>query len=198
MLVPYMAQKRLDVMCYWVNRCHRLQESIHADEFTPMAAEAFAKLMAFESQEEDATTVKAPSDFKAGSKWKPFKEGVIAYLNSIRGRDQVPLAYIIREEEAPDLQAIYENEHQRLIAMTPLQGIEYADDNGKVFDYLKSWTLNKHGSPHYCLHDSALTDISNTFNERDLLQQYIIMSTSTSIHGSFVTPDQLSQSGVSV
>jgi hypothetical protein len=24
----------------------------------------------------------------------------------------------------------------------PLQGIEYVDDNGKVFDYLKSWTLN--------------------------------------------------------
>ncbi len=85
MLVPYMAQKRLDIMCYWVNQRHRLQESIDANEFTPLAAEAFAKLMAFETQEEEMTTTKAPADFKPGSKWKPFKEGVIAYLNSIRG-----------------------------------------------------------------------------------------------------------------
>jgi hypothetical protein len=130
MLVPYMAQKRLDIMCYWVNRCHRLQESINADEFTPLVAEAFANLMTFEMQEEETTTVKAPADFKPGSKWKPFKEGVIAYLNSIRGRDQVPLAYIIREREDLDPIALYDNDHQRLVAMTPLQGIEFADDNG--------------------------------------------------------------------
>jgi hypothetical protein len=29
-----------------------------------------------------------------------------------------------------------------LISITPLAGIEYEDDNGKVFDFLKSWTLN--------------------------------------------------------
>ncbi len=52
-----MAQKRLDIMCYWVNRCHHLQESINADQFTPLAAEASAKLMAFETQEEETTTV---------------------------------------------------------------------------------------------------------------------------------------------
>jgi hypothetical protein len=142
MLVPYMAQKQLDIMCYWVDRHHCLQESIDANEFTPLAAEAFAKLMTFETQEKEATTVKALADFMPGSKWKPLKEGVIAYLNSIRGRDQVPLAYIIHDEEIPDPMAIYDNEHQRLIAMMPLQGIEFADDNGKVFDYLKSCTLN--------------------------------------------------------
>ncbi len=37
---------------------------------------------------------------------------------------------------------VYQSEHQRLIAVTPLQGVEFEDDNGRVFDLLKSWTLN--------------------------------------------------------
>jgi len=31
-----------------------------------------------------------------------------------------------------------------LISITPLQGIEFEDDNGRVFDLLKSWTINGH------------------------------------------------------
>jgi len=99
--------------------------------------------MNFESQEEDATTtVKAPAEFKAGSKWKPFKEGVIAYLNSVKGNHNIPLAYVIWEVEIPDPNAVYQSEHHQVIAIAPLAGIEYEDDNGKVFDFLKSWTLN--------------------------------------------------------
>jgi hypothetical protein len=37
---------------------------------------------------------------------------------------------------------VYQPEHHRLIAVTPLTGIEYEDDNGRVFDLLKSWTVN--------------------------------------------------------
>ncbi|MFN9978786.1 MAG: hypothetical protein ACK53Y_02670, partial [bacterium] len=99
--------------------------------------------MTFETQEDDATTtVKAPAEFKTGSKWKPFKEGVIAYLNSVKGNHNIPLAYVIRENEVPDPNAIYQSEHHRLISVAPLAGMEYGDDNGKVFDCLKSWTLN--------------------------------------------------------
>ena len=83
MIVSYMAQKRLTVMCYWVNRRHRLDEYIGAEEFTPPVADAFSQLMAFESQEEEQTNVKPPGEFKPGSKWRPFKEGAIAYFNSI-------------------------------------------------------------------------------------------------------------------
>ncbi len=38
--------------------------------------------------------------------------------------------------------AVYENEHQRHIAIAPIQGLEFEEDNGKVFDTLKSLTLN--------------------------------------------------------
>jgi hypothetical protein len=97
--------------------------------------------MTFETQEEDTSTVKPPSEFQQGSKWKAFKEGAITFFNSVRGRGNILLAYIIREQEIPDPLMVYDNEHQRLIAVTPLQGIEFSEDNGKVFDNLKSWTL---------------------------------------------------------
>jgi hypothetical protein len=49
MLVPYMAQKCLNILCYWVNHRHRLMESIDINEFTPEAADAFGRLMTFEA-----------------------------------------------------------------------------------------------------------------------------------------------------
>jgi hypothetical protein len=100
--------------------------------------------MSFENNqdEEPATQVKPPTEYKTGSKWKPFKEGAIASLNSIKGLHNFPLAYIIRDQENPDPNAVYQTEHHRLISITPLVGIEFKEDNSQVFDFLKSWTLN--------------------------------------------------------
>jgi hypothetical protein len=58
------------------------------------------------TQEEDASTslVKASSEFKTGSKWKPFKEGVIAYFNSIKGTHNIPLAAIHRSQCSVSIQ----------------------------------------------------------------------------------------------
>ncbi len=96
-LVPYMAQCQLEIMCYWVNRRHRLMEPINADLFNHMTIEAFGKLLNMENQaqQEDSTQVKPPSEFKSGSKWKPFKEGAIAYFNSIKTKSMIPFLYII-------------------------------------------------------------------------------------------------------
>jgi hypothetical protein len=55
--------------------------------------------------------------------------------------DCVPLTYIIHEDENPaPANEIFANEHQCLIVITPLHGLELEMDNGKVFDYLKLWT----------------------------------------------------------
>jgi hypothetical protein len=141
MLVSYLAQKRLTILTFWVNRCKRLGEPIQATDFTVPIAEAASKLMALEDQEDDTTAVKAPTEFVNGMKWKAFKEGAIAFFNSQKGRGRIPLAYVIRDDATPDPNTRFDTEHQRVIAITPLQGMEYGEDNGKVFDHLKSWTL---------------------------------------------------------
>jgi hypothetical protein len=141
MPVSYIAQKHLTIQCYWVNRQQHLNESIGTLEFTPDAMDAFSKLMVYEQKEDDTTAIKPPTEFTTGSKWKPFKEGVVAFFNSQKGRGHIPLACVIRDQDIPDPNEVFDTEHQRLIAVTPLQGIEFGEDYGKVFDHLKSWTL---------------------------------------------------------
>jgi hypothetical protein len=142
-VVPFMAQKKFSIFCYWVNRRFRLGESTAAGQFTEAAIQAYGHLMAQESKDDETEGVKAPVEFKAGSKWKPFKEGCIAFFNTNLGMDRVPFSYIIREDAAPgDPNIVYPNEHSRLISITPHAGLEYENDNGRVFDYLKAWTLN--------------------------------------------------------
>jgi hypothetical protein len=98
-------------------------------------------MMALSTQEEEMV-VKPSAGFKKDTKWKSFKEGTIAYLNGIKGKYNIPLAYIIRENEVPVPNQAYQSEHHRLIEVTPLMGIEFEEDNGCVFDQLKSWTIN--------------------------------------------------------
>jgi hypothetical protein len=92
--------------------------------FNAASIDTYGKMMTFETKDED-TIVKPPAEFKAGTKWKAFKEGTIAYLNSIKGMHNIPLAYVICEDEAPPPNQAYQSEHHRLIMITPLLGIEY-------------------------------------------------------------------------
>jgi hypothetical protein len=111
--------------------------------FNQAAVNTYGAMMALAAQEEELV-VKPPGEFKKDTKWKGFKEGAIAYLNAIKGKYNIPLAYVIRENANPLPNQVFQSEHHRLIAVTPLQGIEYEEDNGRVFGLLKSWTINGH------------------------------------------------------
>ncbi|MFN9978827.1 MAG: hypothetical protein ACK53Y_02875, partial [bacterium] len=96
--------------------------------------QAYGRLMAQESKDEETEGVKAPPEFKAGLKWKPFKEGCIAFFNTNLGMDRVTFSYIIRDDAAPgNPNMVYPNEHARLINITPHAGLEFENDNGRVY-----------------------------------------------------------------
>jgi hypothetical protein len=98
--VPYLAQKRLNIFCYWATRCHHLNEAIEPKLLNHAQVDSYGRMMSLMTQDEETSTiVKSPAEFKTGSKWKPFKEGAIAYLNSVMGTHGIPLAYIICEQE---------------------------------------------------------------------------------------------------
>jgi hypothetical protein len=139
--VPFLAQKHLITFCFWAKHCNRLGEPITANLFTQQALEAYTMMMSLTSKEHD-TGIKAPSELKKDMKWKTFKEGLIAYLNALKGKHNIPLAYVIREDEALQANQVFPTKHHRLIAVTPLLGIEFDDDNGRVFDILKSLLVN--------------------------------------------------------
>jgi len=48
------------------------------------------------SEPDRDVTVKEPPEFKGSVKWKPWKEGVISYFNSVLTKDFIPISYIIR------------------------------------------------------------------------------------------------------
>lgn len=140
-VVPYLAQKRLNTFSFWATRRTRLNESIASGLFTQQAVETYTAMMTLADKDDDRA-VKAPGEFKKETKWKAFKEGMIAYLNGLKGKHDIPLAYIIRENANPQPNVVFQSEHLRLVEITPLNGIEYEDDNGRVFDILKSLLIN--------------------------------------------------------
>ncbi len=50
-------------------------------------------------------------------------------------KHRIPLAYAIREYEDPDTDMGYESKHEALIVTMPLAGLEFEEDNGRVYDY---------------------------------------------------------------
>jgi hypothetical protein len=63
-------------------------------------------------------------------------------LNSKQGQASIPLAYIVREKDIPDHDAVYQMVHDQLVNKAILYGTEYNHNNGVVFDLLQSLTLN--------------------------------------------------------
>jgi hypothetical protein len=141
LIVPYLAQKHMDIFCFWATRRNRLNEPLDPALFMQAAVNTYGAMMALSTQEEDLV-VKPPGEFKKDTKWKSFKEGAIAYLNAVKGKYDIPLTYVIRVDAIPQPNQDFQSEHHQLITITPLQGIEYEEDNGRVFDLLKSWTIN--------------------------------------------------------
>lgn len=68
------------------------------------------------------------------------------YLGSKVGRNQVPLEYIGRKDDEPEVEEerdeTYNTEHERLVKTTPLTGTAYEFDNGQVWSIVKQLTLN--------------------------------------------------------
>jgi len=139
-VVPCLAQKRLSIFCFWATKRNRLNKPIDAVLFNQATIEVYGATMALIEKDEEVI-VKAPAEYKTGTKWKAFK-GVIAYLNGIKSNHNIPLSYVIRENAVPQVNQAFQSDHQKMIAITPLVGPEYEEDNGKVFDLLKSWTIN--------------------------------------------------------
>jgi len=139
-MVNYLSQKKLTIMTYWANRFHRLGEEIDVTQFTPEIIEKYGSMMNSEPHKD--MVIKEPPEFKGSVKWKPWKEGVISYVNSVLTIDFIPLSYVIREQEEPAEGQEYESDHQRLVAIAPLRGNEFKHDNGVVFDFLKTCTIN--------------------------------------------------------
>lgn len=104
---------------------------------------------------EGATAIvpKTPKSFDV-HKWITWKEGMWNYFMRVKGVNGIPLAYVVRESQAP---ATFRNDLEMLIYTAAHNGIQYERDNIQVYQVL-----------HECLgHTVAFTYISTHRGAQD-------------------------------
>ncbi len=98
---------------------------------------------------------KAPDKFKNGIAWKVFAKATETYLGQLLGSGRIPLSYVIRKIDIPDLDAIYQNNIEHLIAIAPLQGDAFQRDNTKVYGIIKQLVIEGPGRSYILPFDKA-------------------------------------------
>jgi len=136
-------------MIHWVQDFMRISGIPSLDEFNGEAAtfrEALdiasnrAEVRRVEKDQSDTVSKAAdPGKFKDERKWPEWEPSFVNYLSTIPGVNGVPLSYVVREKEAPDVDASYESFNERAIACAPLIGATYQADARKVHQLIKSF-----------------------------------------------------------
>jgi hypothetical protein len=137
-------ERYLVAMVTWVRQRVLYGIKVNPDNFTlEVAQEEAMKLTMRDEAINQSKDYKPPmpEKFKAASKYKVFKETVQNYLNQLTGISDVPLSYVIRDESQRDLNAKYETETARLIAIALLSGNAFEKDNQKLYAILKNLYL---------------------------------------------------------
>ena len=78
-------------------------------------------------------------------KWSSFKTSMLEYFSRIRGKNGIPLSYIVRNDEVNNFEDTYESRLDKLVTCTTLRGAKYKADNGTVFSLLIQHTDNTEG-----------------------------------------------------
>jgi hypothetical protein len=86
-----------------------------------------------------------PDKFKIASNWKIFSEAIETYLTQLLGSGRVPLSYVIRQNDIPDPDAVYDTQQEENVAIAPLVGTSYQRDNARVYAIIKQLVLEGPG-----------------------------------------------------
>jgi hypothetical protein len=144
LFIPFASQQHVRAIRFWANQMHIIGSPYNIDDVNEPLAEMWGESMKIEQEASVAPSdlIKAPEPFKKNTKWRTWKESLLTYLNSKQGQSSVPLAYIVRERDIPERDAVYKTVHDQLMNKAILYGAEYNRNNGIVFDLLQSLTLN--------------------------------------------------------
>ena len=77
------------------------------------------------------------------------------YLGQLVGSGRIPLRYVIRRRENPELGTIFQTEQEQNMAMAPLTGLAYQRDNAKVYGIIKQLVLEGPGRSYILRYDST-------------------------------------------
>lgn len=147
--IGYLFITRLTGISYWAHYMRRLSLPVTANIIQPDLADVQYQLYLKYKRRQKESDVAKPDDFKSDGLWFSWKRKFETYLTQKRGEMDIPLAYVIREDvDAANAAETFTSDIERMIAVTPHTGAEYAEDNGQVFDVLQQ-ALSSHSAYVY-------------------------------------------------
>jgi hypothetical protein len=132
-------------------------KAIFLAELSASTARHFIRERTRDSQETRAKNA-SPGKLKDEGKWDKWEGGLIIMLGILQGVNDVPLSYVIREEEHKDGD-VYDNFVDKSIARAKLEGPEFDADARLVHQLLQSLTIGENAE-HW------LKDLSKKHNGR--------------------------------
>ena len=115
-------------------------ENIHPDEITleaiDNAIERAKNREAFIKQSKTVSAAGDPGKFDKGKQWFTWRDSFINYLSLKPGSSGIPLSYVIREDQEPLDNAVYDDFMEEMVACAPLSGQTYDNDRRLVHQYL--------------------------------------------------------------
>ena len=141
--------KWLKAVIHWVQDFYRVSDTptiVDLNETTFKAA-----LRTAESRDKIRATLRKndiPSDASPGplereAKWKEWEEKFLNYLRLHLGSSGVPLSYVVRENDNPDITTVHTEFINKTVACAPLNGEYFDADKLTVFNFIVSFTTGQ-------------------------------------------------------
>ena len=136
-----LTKKRLHAMVEWANGLYRVGQDPIAQPFPVAQANSILEkgkeLKRFKEKAKTITEAAKPATFTSKSEWLDWSATFKNFLKHVPGRNDIPLAYILRNEVA---HAVMEDPAKdlihNLIDMAPMNGEVYETDAAEVHTYL--------------------------------------------------------------
>jgi hypothetical protein len=127
--------KNLKALTHWVNERHKLNQNLDSLEFNAATIQEVGNRLNTLAQEEKMdVALKELPEFKADN-FETFQLAFLNKLANIKGTQNEPLLYIVRDQNPPNAFTTVEEERRYQL---PLVGDKYDSDNRTVFQILKS------------------------------------------------------------
>ena len=126
--------KKIEALVLWCHDREREGQDLDANAFNePTLIEYVKKGQLDEAG--DQTSPEPPKDFKV-LKWVSWVRKFETFLWQIKGKNQVPLIYVIRKERDPSLP--FNSEEERRVYAVTHTGDAFRHDNARVWNELQS------------------------------------------------------------
>jgi len=143
--------KKLKSLLHWVQDFYRVSsipsiEGLTEITFTEALTRARQRADVRElmlQQSEHRQKVASPGPLVSENKWTDWEPKFANYLSTILGINGIPLSYVIRENDGPDITGPHANFSEECVARAPLSGVAYEADRSTVHQALVTFTTGQ-------------------------------------------------------